>query len=267
MDPEEEDSDIVRITLLGSSQTGKTLFASGVVNRSISRSPVYQRTTRNIIRYVQLRPKEGLGVHLEDTPGAARITGDSLSIGRNHTFIVFFDWLRPETRRNALEIITEIRDAEVRLKKRPPRPVFLIGNKREILADNQDREVERIKKLAQSPQQFYFFSGSVMQNTFTLLEKPRKADRANNFFSRVHDIRYGDDFKFDYTALQLVESLRALFEETCNGSRRFAASSVSGPGKDELEPLLDKSFKTYEDSDSEEGVCARICRCCRRQRS
>jgi GTPase SAR1 family protein len=265
MDLEADDTDIVRISLLGPSQTGKSTFASSVVSRSLSRTGTYQRTTRNLIRYVQLRPRNSVGLHLEDTPGTAKVSGDTFEIGRNHVFIVFFDWSRPDTKRIALEIIGEIREAEIRLKKRPLRPIFLVGNKTDLVPNDHDKEIDRLRKLAHSSQQFYLFSGSVMRNSFTLLEKPRKADKNYNFFCKIHDMSGVNDFEVDYTAMQLVANIQVLFDELCNGgTRRFAGSD-----KDESHPLLESvSLKSnISDSSQQGGWCARVCRCCSRRKT
>lgn len=160
MDVEDNGADILRITLIGPSQAGKSTFATSVVSRSVGRIGSYHRTVKNVVRYVNLRPREGLGIHLEDTVGVNKLIGDNLDVARNQVFIVFFDWSRPETRKMTLDMIAEIRLAETKLKRRPPRPIFLVGNKRDITTTQElERDLDKLRKAAYSGNFFLSWCG------------------------------------------------------------------------------------------------------------
>ena len=258
MDIEDGDLEVVRVTLLGPSQTGKSTFASGVVSRTVSRTGTYHRTARNIVRYVTLRPRDQLGVHLEDTVGTNKILGDSFDISRNQAFIVFFDWSRPETKKLALEMINEIRMPEVRLKRRPPRPLILMRKKRDVSGQESDRDLDKLKRAAKDGN-FFLFSGSVVQNSFVLVEKPKRFEKHNHFFCRLYDIHGLDDYKLNYTAVQLVDNLRALFDEVCG--RGWGAMD-----KTESVPLIPSSDFKAKELEEEPSECQRRCGCCFRRR-
>jgi len=259
LEEDEGDADIIRVTLIGPSQTGKSTFASSVVSRSVSRSGSgYHRTARNIVRYVQLRPRDPVGIHLEDTVGTNKINGESYDVARNQVFIILFDWSRPETKKLALDMVTEIRIAETQLKRRPPRPLILLGNKRDIASQEQDRELEKLKKAAYTGN-FFLFSGSVVQNSFTLLEKPKRFEKNSQYFCRLYDITGLDDFRLNYTAIQLVENMRALFDDVCGVGWGIV-------DKAESQPLIPSaSIKPKEDDEKEMSFCQRICGCCFRK--
>ena len=257
MDLEANDGDAVRVTLIGPSQTGKSTFANSIVSRTVLRSGSYHRTSRNITRYVQIKPRDGTGVLLEDTVGTNKIQHENFDIARNQVFIVFFDSSRPETRRSELDIAAEIRIAETNLKRRPPRPLMILGNKRDAgVAQEVEREMDKLRKAVHALNAF-LFSGSVIANSFSMLERPKRFDKSPYYFCRLYEVHgLNDDFRLNFTAVQLVENMRALFDEISGGGWGMGE-------KAETQPLI-PGASVEEEDDEDESACARCCRRCRR---
>jgi len=251
--PEDEGSDILCITLLGSMQTGKTTFATSVVSRTSSRiPPPYQKSTRNIIRYVQIKGKEMFGIHVQDTAGAVRLSKETLEISKNQAFIVFFDWSKPDTLKVALDIVDLLKEPLNRSKKQINRPTFLVGNKRDLISAESFRsEVERLIKIARQ-KKFYLFSGSVTFNSFSCIAKPN-TDKTMQFFTRLHDMRDSDDFRSHYTSTELIYNLKAICD--------MLAGDMRDEQDDKEESPLIASKASITKSDSKSWLQS-VCGCC-----
>jgi len=247
------------VTLLGSPHTGKTVFATGVVNRTVSRNPPpYQRSTKNVVRYVQIKGREIFGIHVEDTVGSSRVSKELLDTGKHQAFIVFFDWSKPETLKTALEIMEFVHDQGSRNKKGSvDKPLFLVGNKRDLISvEHFNKEIDRLRKTAKY-KRFYLFSGSVLFNSFSCLAKP-SPDKSKQFFVKIHGFQGQDDFGCSYTSIQLIQNLKALCD--------------TGPYLDdtpdeskETQPLLSSSIPASIADSTEISCWEKMCGCCKKR--
>jgi GTPase SAR1 family protein len=246
---------VLRVTLLGAPNTGKSTFASSVVTRNIVKggsttSLPYRRTTKNITRFVPVNVKDSPmlhGIHLEDTVGTVKITkdlllsdGDALS-NSFRTYIIFFDLSNIETLKIAEELIVFLREPERRRKKSRDfyyRPMFLIGTKRDIAPREILVQYEsRFSKLAVA-QRVHILVGSVIFNSFTNLYKPyRRDDEYETKRREFCDLLYivqGEDKTLQMNSTETLSCLKAICDQTREQDPRLDGSERNP----EEEPFL-----------------------------
>jgi len=264
--------DTVHIRVMGALAVGKTTMVSTAVTRNAQRRSMPYSRSKQLQRFVcSVRSPAGdmIVAELLDTRGNEPLEGissatesaahaeermrllDKADVNIRWCYLIVFDFTRHDTYIYARRLIERIRAqefAQMKAKRSPQSPIFLVGNKREMCATATVATwITELRRFGDDRDTFcYVFAGSAIDNSFESL------DLSQTKCSMLRDaLKVGG--QEDISSLRLsIEQLICIFHSLLTASRQSKQPIV-----DAAQSSLKEEATEGEDGDISDNECQR----------